>query len=191
MSLAHEAWEVDTTDKERLLDRARAKGIEAVVTTGTDVAVPSIGYLCDHLHLPGIDYDTALGCTDKVLMQERFTAGQVPAAAWRRVKAPAGAREAAEAIGLPVIVKAPDSSGSRGVTVVQEPDRLPAAFEAARKVSRSGEVLVEELLTGEEFGAQVIVQDGQVVACLCHNDTVTPPPITVPIGHSMMSAISR
>ena len=51
-------------------------------------------------------------------------------------------------------------------------------------------MLVEELLTGEEFGAQVIGHDGEVVQCLCHNDTVTPPPVTVPIGHSCPSRLA-
>ena len=46
-------------------------------------------------------------------------------------------------------------------------------------------ILVEEPLVGVEFGAQLIVQDGVIVSCFLHNDTVTAPPIQVPIGHSV------
>jgi biotin carboxylase len=37
----------------------------------------------------------------------------------------------------------------------------------------------------------VIVIDGRVVECLFHNDTLTPRPITVPIGHSCPSRLSE
>ena len=54
MQSAHEAWVVDTADRERLLELAREKRIDPVTTTGTDVAVPSIGYICDQLGFPGV-----------------------------------------------------------------------------------------------------------------------------------------
>ncbi|MHB0912216.1 MAG: ATP-grasp domain-containing protein [Armatimonadota bacterium] len=184
MSLAHECWVVDTTDKESILQRARSEGINAITTTGTDVAVPTIGYVCDHLGLPGVSYETALMATDKVRMQERFAECNVPSAQSRRVSSLQDAAEAAKSMGYPVMVKAPDSSGSRGISRANDVTELDAAFADAKKHSRSGDVLIEEYLTGTEFGAQVIVMDGKVVQCLCHNDTVTPPPVAVPIGHS-------
>ena len=190
MSLVHEPWVVDTTDKEALLELARRKQVDAVATTGTDAAVPTIGYLCDHLGLPGIDYETALDCSNKIRMQERFAAAGVPAAAHRLAGTPEEAVRSALAIGFPVIVKAPNSSGSRGIAVAEKEDQIGKAFAAAAKVARGGQVLIERMLTGEEFGAQVIVVDGRVIRCLFHNDTVTPRPITVPIGHSCPSRLA-
>ncbi len=184
MRLAHDAWVVDTTDKETLLERARAANIEGVTTTGTDIAVPSIGHICDAMGLPGFCYETSLTCSNKLRMQSAFAENGVRSAQHRQVNSLAAAREAAEHIGYPVIVKAPDSSGSRGITSVETEDALAAAFDEAMRVARCGSVLVEERLTGEEFGAQIVVREGEVQACLFHNDTVTPPPISVPIGHS-------
>lgn len=184
MALAHDAWVVDTTDKDTLLKMARERGIQAVATTGTDVAVPSIGWLCDHLGLPGLSYATALRCADKIRMQEAFrahgvrTAPFVPVSTWRE------AQRTAETMGYPVIVKAPDSSGSRGVVAAPTPAELPAAFEQAMRVSRQDRVLIEKLLVGREFGGQILVRKGEVVCSVFHNDTVTPPPVSVPIGHS-------
>ena len=115
MSLVHEPWVVDTTDKDALLELTSEKQIDAVVTAGTDVAVPTIGYLCERLRLPGIGYETALDCANKIRMQERFAAAGVPAAALRLASSPEDALQAARRIGFPVIVKAPNSSGSRGI----------------------------------------------------------------------------
>ena len=52
MAMADEAWVIDTTAKEALLEKAKAAGVNAVTTTGTDVAVPSLGYICDAMGLP-------------------------------------------------------------------------------------------------------------------------------------------
>ncbi len=195
MAIADAALVVDTTDKEGLLDLARRNSIDAVTTTGTDVAIPSIGHLCDVLNLPGINRGTADACSNKVLMQKRFSERGVPAAAHLHVATVAEALDACTTIGFPVVVKAPDSSGSRGVSVARDVSEAQSAFELALQTSRCGSVLVEELLVGEEFGAQVVVQDGEPIAYLFHNDTTTPPPVCVPIGHScpcrLSSAILR
>lgn len=184
MSLGHESWVIDTTHKEELLQRATASGIEAVTTTGTDVAVPSIGWICDHMRLPGISYATAVKCSNKIQMQAAFSAHDVKIAPHGRADNLEEAQGIAEKVGYPVIVKAPDSSGSRGVVIAQAPRELPLVFEQAMRVSRCGSVLVEKFLSGREFGGQVIVCRGEVQACIFHNDTVTSPPVRVPIGHS-------
>lgn len=185
MGLAHERWTVNLTDRERILELVRDNRIDAVATTGTEFSIPTIAYVCERLGLPGIGMDTALISTSKVRTQERFAAEGVPAAAFRRVTTPGEALAAARDIGWPVFVKAPDSSGSRGISMASNPEELRGAFAEAVRYSRDGVVLVEEKLDGIEFGAQVIAVAGEVAACLCHNDTVTPPPVTVPVGHSL------
>lgn len=184
MALGHESWVIDTTHKEELLQHAIASGIEAVTTAGTDVAVPSIGWICDHLHLPGISYDTAVKCSNKIQMQAVFSAHDVKVAPHGGADNFKEARWIAEKVGYPVIVKAPDRSGSRGVMMAHGPRELPSVFKHAIEVSRCGSVLVEKFLSGREFGGQVIVYRGEVQAFIFHNDTVTSPPVSVPIGHS-------
>jgi biotin carboxylase len=184
LAYADETWFVDTLDHEELLRLSQANHIEAVLTTGTDVAIPSLGYLCDKLGLPGITHETALLCSNKILSQQRFAEQGVPAARHQCAATLDEAHQALSVIGLPAVVKAPDSSGSRGVVAVIHEDELASAFRQAMAVSKLGNVLIEELLIGKEFGAQAIVLSGRVLHCFCHNDTVTPPPVTVPIGHS-------
>lgn len=189
MRISHESFEIDTRDRGKLLALAKEKAVDAVVTTGTDVAVPSIGYICESLGLPGVYCRSALNSANKIFMQERFSAADVPSARYSRAASVEDARKAAESIGLPVVLKAPDSSGSRGISVVEKFDDLENAFEYAINTSMSGEILVEEFFSGEEFGAQLVVLEGEVACFLCHNDTVTPSPVRVPIGHSFPSRL--
>jgi len=185
MQYAHEAWEVNLVDHEAVLALVEQNAIDAVTTTGTEFSIPTIGLISDRLGLPGISLETSKLSTNKILAQQRFAEFEVPTARFRRVASLADALAAANEIGYPVFVKAPDSSGSRGISMVADASLMEASFDEGMTVSRSGAVLVEKMLTGVEFGAQAIVIDGEVEYCLCHNDTVTPPPVTVPVGHSL------
>jgi len=82
-----------------------------------------------------------------------------------------------------VVIKATDSSGSRGISVVREASGLNEAFALAQSVSRQGTVVVEEFIQGEEFGAQAFVRDGEVQFILPHGDYVFKGDTGVPVGH--------
>ena len=71
LPLADEHWRVDTRDSEQLLTLAQNKKINGVVTSGTDVAVPSIGLLVETLGLAGCGHESARLCSNKLLMKER------------------------------------------------------------------------------------------------------------------------
>ena len=64
----------------------------------------------------------------------------------------------------PLMFKPVDTSGSRGVTRVDELDSatLQAAYHAARAHSRSTRVCVEEFIEGTEVGGEAFVQGGEL-----------------------------
>ena len=57
---ADKVYYANTTDKDAVLDIARSERVAAVTTTGTDVAVSSIGYVCRKLGLCGISEQAAV-----------------------------------------------------------------------------------------------------------------------------------
>lgn len=185
IELADVFVEADTRDIADVIAAARTHNVKAIVSTGTDVAVPAVGAVVDELGLSGTPQTVGLNCMDKTLMKEAFVAHDVPTAQFEIVKTFAQAQHAALSIGLPVMVKASDSSGSRGITKVDTTAELMDAWESAVGVSNNGKVVVEQFLDGIEFGAQAIVQGNEVTAVFFHNDTVTGPPYATPIGHSM------
>ena len=126
---ADKVYYIDTTDKEAILRIAREERVCAVTTTGTDVAVSSIGYVCDRLGLPGIGEDAARLLTDKALMKQAFSRGGVTTAPFRIVRTLDEARAAAEALGL-----------------WRFPDERPIQLEdAVRLCSGHGEVIAKRL----------------------------------------------
>lgn len=180
----------DTRDKEAVLSAATRFCIDGIVTTGTDVAVPTIGYVVDQLNLHGTGFESSLKSMDKSRMKECFLENNIRTAEYRVVQSLNELKSAAIEMGYPLMVKAVDSSGSRGVTKVDSEFGLEAAYKESLSVSTVQDVIVEQYLSGYEIGAQAIVNGCDVEDVFLHSDIVTPPPISVPIGHAMPLDIS-
>ena len=182
--LADKVYYENTTDYKKILEIAKDEGIDGIVTAGTDVAVITIGKVCDELGLKGLSAEAAECATDKLLMKQCYEKYGVRSAKFRRISFDdADYAKSIEDLTLPVMFKSVDSSGSRGITKVDD----PSGFEAARKNvlenTRSDYFIVEEYVEGEEFGAQAFVQDGKLEFILPHGDYVFKGDTGVPVGH--------
>ena len=68
-ALADQVCTINTTDQQEILKVCLRENIQAICTTGTDVAVSTIGYVCQHMGLPGISLSAAQNVTDKAQMK--------------------------------------------------------------------------------------------------------------------------
>lgn len=185
LSLADKVYHIDTRAREQVLAAARRENIVGICTSGTDVAVRTVGYVCTRMGLCGISEEAARLVTDKALMKEAFRENGVSTAAFCRVATWEEAEEAADRIGYPVVVKAVDSSGSRGVVRVNRREALCVAFEEARSVTRRDYVLIEEFIDAREIGVDGYVdREGTVVLFPHGKFTYTAEDTTIPVGHS-------
>ncbi len=183
-ALADKVYYINTVDKEAILQVAQEEKIDGICTTGTDVAVATIGYVCERMGLAGVSEAAAIRATDKAVMKEAFQAGGVSASRFRKVKTTEELYAAADEIGLPVVVKRVDSSGSRGITIVKKREDLEAAFHNALERSYKDYALVEERLGGTEIGVDGVVQNGKLLFLAPHEKFVyRSPKITIPEGH--------
>lgn len=191
-ALADQIYHVDTRNKEEILRIARKEKISGICTAGTDVAVASVGYVCERMGLAGLSEKAAACVTDKALMKSAFVRGHVSTAPYREVHFREEAEKAAEEIGYPVVVKRVDSSGSRGITIVEKPEDLKKAFLNAAQDSQRDYVIVEKFLTGEEIGVDGVVQNGKIVFLAPHKKYLYRcGQTTVPAGHGFPLQISE
>ena len=82
---ADKVYYENTTDAEKILEIARKENIDGIITTGTDVAVITIGKVCDALKLTGLSYEAARAATDKMLMKTKYEEYGVRTARFRKV----------------------------------------------------------------------------------------------------------
>lgn len=175
---------IDVKNTAQLVKLALAESISGAVTMQSDVSVPSIGKINDVLGLTGVNEATAQICSNKNLTRQILTESEVIQPKYELVKTFSEAKRAIGEIGFPCVIKAPDSSGSRGVTKLTSIEELGLGFREAETHSSSGLIIVEEFITGIEIGAQTFSENGKCVYCLLHNDTLSDNGFMVPVGHS-------
>lgn len=183
--LADKVCYLDTRDKNGILQAAEEEAIDGICTSGTDVAVRSIGYVCSRMHLFGIEEEAAKIVTDKALMKACFQKGGVSTAAFKQAFSKEEAEKTAEEIGFPVVVKAVDKSGSRGIQKACNKEELLTAYEAAVRVTDKDYVLIEEFIDAPEIGVDAFIgNDGNIEVLFPHDKFVyRAGNTTIPEGH--------
>ncbi len=158
-ALADQHEVVDITDCEATLQLASGCRIDGIICDTTDVGVATAAFVAERLGLPGIGYETARNFTDKGRMRRLTDASGLAVPRYRVLSSAAGLATAAAEVTFPLIVKPVDSQSGRGVSRLSGADGLDAAYRLARSCSRSGQVLLESCVHGNE-----IIVDGFVVA---------------------------
>lgn len=173
----------NTVDYERILEVAKREQIDGIVTAGTDVAVITIGKVCDELGLTGLSFEAAKIASNKILMKKKYEEYGVRTARFRELTFEDDMYEVTKDLNLPLMFKAVDSSGSRGIIRVNSQEEFETARETVRATSRTNSYIIEEYVEGEEFGAQAFVYRGEVKFILPHGDYVFHGDTGVPVGH--------
>ena len=183
-ALADKVIYEDTTDYMKVLKIAKMENIDGIVTAGTDVAVITIGKVCDELGLTGLSFEAAQIASNKLLMKEKYEENGVNTARFRRVDImEKNISEKISSLHYPLICKAVDSSGSRGIVKINCEDDIAEAVKCVKEVTKENYYIIEEYIEGEEFGAQAFVEDGEVKFILPHGDFVFKGDTGVPVGH--------
>lgn len=189
---ADKVYYEDTTNYQKILTIAQDEKIDGIVTAGTDVAVPTIGKVCDSLGLKGISFESAKIASNKMLMKKAFEEYGVRTARFREVPFDSEIiKKEVENLSLPLMFKAVDTSGSRGIIRVNSYDEFPEAMEYTKKATKLDYFIIEEFVEGEEFGAQAFVLDGKIQFILPHGDYVFKGDTGVPVGHYAPYSVSE
>lgn len=149
---------INIADKEGVLAYCREHEIDLVYSTGSDLAMPTIAWVSEQMHLPRlVDPATAEACQNKEEMRRRLvdTPGAVRYQSVRSV-------DESLQLPFPLILKPADSQGQRGVGVVRSEHEYRAHFPLALSHSRSGAVILEEPIEGPEISVHTFLSGGTV-----------------------------
>jgi biotin carboxylase len=182
------------TDVTGVLGDLEAQGIEpvAVATMGSDQAVLPTAQLAERLGLPGLPVGTARTVADKRRMRAAFERRKVRCPKGREAASFEEAEQAFHQLGAPVVVKPVDGSAQRGVTEVRAEVELPAAVDRALAASRTGALVLEQYLDGEEYTVNGFLLEREYVPMSVTRRLLhPPPPLGVCIAHRYPSLLEN
>lgn len=159
-----------TTDLETMLGIARRESVSGVLAYASDPAALTAAYISEEMGLPGNPLSSVRILSTKHLFRSHLREHGFNCPRSAPLDSSCGVEElllAAHDMTVPLVVKPTDSSGSKGVSVidVRSEEALGRALEYARSFSRNGIILVEEYIRSafpRVIGGDIFVVDGEV-----------------------------
>lgn len=161
-----------------------------VICGACDTSVQTAAAVCEKFHLAGNSLETARNATDKYLMLKAFVRGGVPHPKFQYIVK----EEIAQAhpqLSFPLICKPVDSSGSRGINLIGNASEFFEKAHESSQAGKSGDILLEEYLVGNEISVEVIVSDGEPHVLQVTDKITTGAPHFCEIGQSQPAVMSQ
>lgn len=192
--IADEWHNVSTTDEDAVLQLAKRLKIDGIVAYASDPAAPTAAYVSEKLGLVGNPYQSVLTLSRKDLFRSFLTENNFNVPKSKSFSSLVEAKSWATEILGPVFVKPVDSSGSKGVTKVENIEDFDQAFNHANNFSRSKTVVIEEAIerVGYQVDSDIFMVDGEIAFWVwgdqhqdkyCHE--------YVPVGISFPSVLDK
>jgi biotin carboxylase len=172
---------VDFADVDAVVEVARAREVDGVLTISADRAVPIVAAVAERLALPGIGTDTAHRMTNKVAMRRTLAEAGVPQPRFAAIRRLNEADAALAEVGMPAVLKPADSGGRRGVFRIESRADLERHLHAALAESPTEEAIVEEFVDGLELNGLAVARGGDV-KLLTLSDRLRPPGVGFGVG---------
>lgn len=180
-------------DKEEILELALKYKIDGILAS-VDAGVRPAAYVCKVMGLPGISEEAAFMGTDKVAMRIRLKERGVPVPEFYIVKTKEEYLDAVSKFSDTCIVKAADSSGSRGIYKIKDMHDIADidyAYDYCREFSSTGELLIEEFMVGPEICAETLSSGGVCYPIQVTDQMHKEPPYFTDCGYSQPSTLKH
>ena len=162
---AQEFYKISTSDKLAVLKLSEALQIDGIVCYGADSGAQTAAYVAEALNLPSNPFKAVEILTNKDLFREfqREHGFHVPKA--KGYYSYEEAKKDFHQFNLPVMIKPVDSSGSRGISMIDSIDLLAEKVEVALNFSKVKRFIIEEYIEnyGPHIGGEGFAVNGQLV----------------------------
>lgn len=158
---------VSILDREAVLKVAQEKQIDGILSFACDPGVVTAAYVAEKLGLPfQCSYEAAQILQDKGLFRAFLTKHGFNCPHAKRYTDIEAPLQDVNVFNWPVIVKPVDSAGSKGVTRVDNPEKLRDAIVEALDKSHSASFIVEDFIEFESFhsSTDMFTVDGKLCA---------------------------
>lgn len=138
---------VSILEKDKVLEKAKELKIDGILSFACDPGVVTAAYVAEKIGLPSSGpYESVEILQNKGKFRKFLTENNFNVPVAKQYTDIETALNDTEMFNWPVIVKPTDSAGSKGVTKVEEKDKLKDAINYALKFSHSNEFIIEDFL---------------------------------------------
>ena len=167
--ISDDAWNMDYTDTEAVAKKCREENIDGVIAGYGEDRVLAACRVSNAIGTPFYATEEQINITrDKRLFKKICNECGVNTPREYSLGIPMD-REDLDKVKYPVIVKPSDNGGRKGISVCLNEAQLTKAVKDAADYSKTGEVVVEEYLTGVELSAIYTISNGEA-SFSCLND---------------------
>lgn len=179
---------IDVLNQEACLEYAKRIGIDAVMTYGATLTLPTVSYIGESLGLPVLSAETARISKNKYQIKRcladsgcNSTGGDILLQSMDEI----------HRITLPCVIKPSDGSGSKGVSLVHNEQELMPAIQYAFDSARYSEIYAERFIPGDEYSVEAFVAHGKVyIYAIVKTTFETLPGGEISYGHRTPAGIS-
>lgn len=154
------------TDKEKILQIAKEKQIDGIMSFAVDPGVTTVAYVCEKLGLPSIgSYESVNILQNKKLFREFLAKHNFNVPKAKGYTSVDDAISDIKYFNWPLMVKPVDSAGSKGVSKVENIDCFKEKIENAIRFSPTKQFIVEEFIESDGFpsDSESLSIDGELV----------------------------
>lgn len=171
---ADEYIPADYSDKEKVLQIVKENKIDHVISCANDFGVLTAAYVAEKMGWKGHDtYQNALTLHHKDLFKKYCIEKNIPSPRSTVFTDIQSAIEFASNCEYPIIVKANDLTGGKGILRANNLEEAKKALENAFTKSRDKHILIEPFLEGKQQSFGAFVSDGKIIASYS-NDCYSP-----------------
>jgi biotin carboxylase len=162
---ADEYHNVSTTDKEAVLVLAQKLKINGILAYASDPAAPTAAYVAEKMGLPTNPYSVVEIMSRKDLFRDFMQKNNFLVPLSKPVKTYDEAKAFLDEINKRTIIKPVDSSGSKGIFVIESNEDFKDKFQQAMAFSREGIIIIEEFIykKGYQIGGDGFLVNGDLV----------------------------
>lgn len=185
---------VNILDYDLLWEECQKLNPCGVASVCSELAMHPMNYLLRKMGIPCNSPETETITTNKYLMREAMKAGGVDSPNFTLVKKDQDIKDVEKAIAdfsFPLIIKPCDLSSSRGVFKIETPADLAKGIDYAMEWSKTGEAILEEFITGQEYSGESIAYNGEYKLLAITEKSTTGAPHFVETGHRQPARLSE
>lgn len=152
-------YSVSFRDLDTVTEICRKEKIDGILSFSLESALPAVVHIAHKLGLVSNTTESIKLTQSKFAQRQALEVAGIPVPKYYQINVEQDMKNVD--CSYPVIVKPVDSGGSQGISKVDTPEQLKAAYLYAKEYSRTGVVIVEEFIDGREFSVEYISHDGQ------------------------------